>query len=181
MVRSNKARLYVVLYARGQKGAEPERRFHWALAWGPKEEKKDRTGRLWHVKDTYRADLTLGTWWLETKTIVSGMVEGTSLGRVMVGKILDVDRMERVLRDLPLKQGDPKWTCRSWICDALSALADSGAIGTSVDLKDWSEIEVTCRRFANGKVEQGRFRAGTRANVSVLPTYDMLQEKETVP
>jgi hypothetical protein len=100
------------------------------------------------------------------------------LARIVVGKIEDESRLVEIFRSIPVVQGDPNWRCRTWVAQALDAIAKDGkAVGTSV--LDWARIERTARDYVRQKTAAGRY--GRNADMSMpKPTWDMIEGRETV-
>ncbi|KAJ5780060.1 hypothetical protein N7457_005220 [Penicillium paradoxum] len=71
----------------------------------------------------------------------------------MVGKVADGNRLVKILRNTPIRQGQPGWNCVSWVKEALEMLKDdSKALGTSV--------------VAWEKVRNGAYLSGVRIDHS---------------
>lgn len=184
MAPSNKTRLYVTLYATGQRPGNTERLFHWALTTGPKVEDYDSYGHRMHVKNEPVRDGHGGIRQIWRYQDVSVRVIATtqSLARIRIGKILDEDKVRQIVAEVPVVQRDPNWRCRQWVIDAIRALAaSSGVVGRSVDLGNWQAIEDTAKRYANEKIEAGRFRMEGDWDMSLIPTFDMMTGKELIP
>jgi PAB1-binding protein PBP1 len=101
------------------------------------------------------------------------------LARILIAKVEDKARMERVLENVPIVQKDPSWRCRTSIINAVEALQKDGkALGTSK--LDWDEIESTARKYVASKIDAGRY--SERMDMAKpKPTWDMLEAKETAP
>ena len=53
--------------------------------------------------------------------------------RIVVGKVVDGNRLVEILRNTPIRQGQPGWNCVLWVKEALEMLkVDTKALGTSV-------------------------------------------------
>jgi hypothetical protein len=57
-------------------------------------------------------------------------------------------------------------------------VADVGVLGTSVT--DWTTIESTAKRYVQEKKAQHRFDGQVQWNVDKVPTWDLIENKETV-
>ncbi|MCJ1252531.1 hypothetical protein MMC24_000337 [Lignoscripta atroalba] len=147
---------------------------------GPKEEEKaeGERGMRYHAKEVLTGP---GRWeWVfeEHETCLSAA--NMLLVRVMVGKVADVQRLEKTLHNTAVVQGDRAWNCVSWVKDALEALrAEEGkALGTCQ--LDWSTVRDRAMRYCQEKRDQHRFD-GTRSwDMSRAPTYDLLVGRETI-
>ncbi|KJZ73343.1 hypothetical protein HIM_07347 [Hirsutella minnesotensis 3608] len=193
----NKDRLYVALYPSGtvtvaaeqrrfdtgpidsvastdRQPSSTDNRFHWALLLGPKVEgSKPAKGMRYHIKNP----LARG-WVFEERELRDIRTTPNLLVRIMIGKVKSRSRLAKVLRKVPLVEGQADWRCRNWVAEAVAALkADGKALGTAV--LDWGEIERVAEQYAGEKIRAGRF-----TDVSQLfepkPTWDMLQGKETI-
>lgn len=100
------------------------------------------------------------------------------LVRILIAKVKDEARLAEIFRNVPVVQDDPSWRCRTWVRNALEAINQDGrAVGTSI--LDWGQIETVARQYAGDKTEAGRFRDSSLLQ-QPKPTWDMLQERETV-
>jgi hypothetical protein len=141
---------------------------------GPKDEKSKVQGTRYHVKNPP------GVGWIYEETKVDDVrFSAQLLARVLIAKIEDRDRLVAILRNIPVIQNDPHWRCRSWVANALAELAKDGkAVGTS--RLSWTEIETIGREYVARKKAEGRYQ---RLDIVMAPrpTWDSLQEKETIP
>ncbi|KAL4810738.1 hypothetical protein BDV18DRAFT_155350 [Aspergillus unguis] len=170
---SNKKRLYVALYPSGVVNSE-ERRYHWGFLVGPKLEKASAVpGMRYHVKNTP----TKG-WEYQEVELPDVRTTTTLLARLLIAKIEDEERLVRIIRSIPVLQNDPNWRCRTWLANALEAIARDGkAVGTS--LLDWTKIEPTARRYVADKNSAGRYQSAEKL-AGPRPTWDMILDKEIV-
>lgn len=175
MFGSNKDRIYVALYARG--GQDPNT-YHWAIIIGPKNEVEGGQGGRYHVKHD---PLQPGESFWKYEDLPIPLTQTASLlARVTIGKVTDKSRLERVLKNVPLVQGDPAWTCRVWVRDAIAALvADGKCLGTSVT--DWTTVEQACNNYVGEKRAARRYDGSGSWKAGTVPTYDLLERKETIP
>ncbi|KAI0401939.1 hypothetical protein F4802DRAFT_600623 [Xylaria palmicola] len=169
---SNKPRLYIAMYPSGVVNNE-ELKYHWAFLIGPKDESKEEVpGTRYHVKNSPWG------WEYEAASLKDVRSTVNLLARISIAKIEDEKRLISILRQVPLDQGDPNWRCLTWVADALDAIAKDGRCVGTAEL-DWSKIEAFGRRYVRAKTEAGRFSH----NADMLepkPTWDMLEDKETV-
>ena len=178
MAPSNKPRLYVALYARG--GVE-QSTYHWALLSGPKTETDTSQGKRYHIKQyQYNENDQLRTKWAYEELNVPVTPTRMILVRVLVAKIVDWNKMELILRGVPLIQNDASWTCRIWVKDALGYLVGDGhALGTSVS--DWSTVENAATRYVQVKKDQHRFDGQVQWDMEKVPTWDLIENREAIP
>lgn len=128
----------------------------------------------YHVKNTARKE-----WRYEEVGVNNVQNTVTLLARIVIGKVKDGTRLIAILRGLSVVQNDPSWRCRTWVANALAELAKDGkALGTSQ--LDWAKVEETARQYVGQKIAAGRYEKAEEA-MKPRPTWDMLQDKETVP
>ncbi|KAG9559513.1 hypothetical protein KCU79_g8223, partial [Aureobasidium melanogenum] len=150
---SNKAQLYVALYVRGGAAKMPgkEDTYHWALLVGPKSDKQ----AYFH-----------GT---------TQMV----LVRILIAKIEDIDKLAQLLRQIPIRQEQQGWNCVLWIKEALSELQTStNIVGTNV--LEWEAVRNAAMSYCQQKKDEHRFDGTVKVDDSRVPTFDLIQGKETI-
>ncbi|KAH0353159.1 hypothetical protein KCU81_g1582, partial [Aureobasidium melanogenum] len=155
---SNKARLYVALYVRGGAAKMPgeEDTYHWALLVGPKSDKADD-----EEKPATMAPMQM------------------ILIRILIGKIEHTDRLAQILQQIPIRQEQQGWNCVLWIKEALSVLqAATNVMGTSV--LDWEAVRSAAMSYCQRKRDEHRFDGTTNVDTSRIPTFDLIQGKETI-
>ncbi|KAI0874858.1 hypothetical protein GGS24DRAFT_500333 [Hypoxylon argillaceum] len=169
---SNKARLYIAIHPSGVVNNE-ERKYHWAFLIGPKEKNQAVVaGIRCHVKNT------LNTWKFEEASVSNIQCTTSLLGRILVAKITDQQRLLTLLRQVPVVQGDSNWRCRTWVANALDAIARDGTCVSTAEL-DWQKIEALARQYVGRKTASGRYNS-TADWVKPRPTWDMLDNKEVI-
>ncbi|KAL4768261.1 hypothetical protein BDW60DRAFT_219871 [Aspergillus nidulans var. acristatus] len=154
---SNKDRLYVALYARGGNPTMPgkEDTYHWALL------PRLGGGSEWFFEER------------ECPLAPTSML----LVRIMVGKIADGNRLVEILRNTPIRQGQPGWNCVFWVKEALDKLkVESKALGTSV--VEWEKVRNEAMNYCQRKKDQHRFDGQGNFNMRKVPTYDLMERKE---
>ncbi|KAL4950478.1 hypothetical protein BDW69DRAFT_57028 [Aspergillus filifer] len=188
----NKLRLYVALYPSGVvnneerkyflpihgqfviPGIDLQHRYHWGFVVGPKSENAPEVpGKRYHVKN-----IPVKGWEYQEVDLADVRTTTTLLARVLVAKIEDEERLALIIRSIPIIQNDPNWRCRTWLANALEAIAKDGkAVGTSE--LDWRKIEPTARRYVAEKTSAGRYESA--ANLAgPRPTWDMITNKQIV-
>ncbi|KAI2084927.1 hypothetical protein LOZ36_004428 [Ophidiomyces ophidiicola] len=177
MPTRNKDRVYVALYARG--GNEPNT-YHWAIIVGPKKEGDGKLGYRYHVKHVL-VPAALGQVKWEYQAIEIPLFQTAMLlGRIMVAKVTDGTQLHRSLAAVPIIQNNPEWTCRTWVKDAVASLeADGKSLGTRVT--NWEEIEKTANEYIGTKRQQRRYDGSGPWKFRTVPTFDLIQKKETIP
>lgn len=174
MPASDKPRLYIALYARGN--SNDGEAFHWALVVGPKSETPNSRGARYHAKNPPGATQN----WVYERRETSMMPTNMLLLRMVVAKVTDWARLEQVLAAVALVQNDSSWNCRLWVRDALAALeADGHSLGTK--RVGWDDVEQQLRQYAQNKIAQHRFDGQADWDMSKVPTYDLLEGKEVTP
>jgi len=176
MTPSNKPRLYVALYARG---GEPDT-YHWALIAAPKKETDETKAKRYHVRQRmYTEDGRSWNQWEYEELDITTLATRMILVRIMVAKILNWPKLEEVVRAVPIVQNDKSWTCRIWVRNAMASLAaEAGVLGRSVT--DWPTIESSAKQYARKKKDQHRFDGEGDWDMSKVPTWDLIENKETI-
>ncbi|POS73721.1 hypothetical protein DHEL01_v207890 [Diaporthe helianthi] len=186
---SNKDRLYIALYARGGDSVMSggEDKYHWALLVGPKHEDSNSKGKRFHVKETMTTvdGSTQSRWVFEEREI--GMnPTAMILVRVIIGKVVSLERVASVLRNVPVNGGQPGWNCISWLRDALEMLrADGKALSGSRSsaAAAWEEDREAALGYVRRKEREHRFDGKAAPgwfDMSRVATYDFLRGEEVV-
>lgn len=102
------------------------------------------------------------------------------LVRVMIGKVEKKDRLENVMRSVPVVQGDVAWNCVVWIREALKRLQEDGkAMGTA--MLEWQTVRNATMEYAQRKRSQHRFDGQGNFDMQKAATFDLLAGVEIVP
>ncbi|PWY69035.1 hypothetical protein BO94DRAFT_540166 [Aspergillus sclerotioniger CBS 115572] len=154
--------------------------YHWAHMVGPKIEGGEKTtGVLYHAREKPKAGGAPGFEWSFENRSCSLAPTNMLLVRVMIGKVTDSSRLTEILCSTPVRGGQPGWNCISWIREALERIrADKKALGTSVT--EWDTIRNAAMTYCQQKKDQHRFDGQGNFNMSKAPTYDLMQQKETI-
>ncbi|EFR01047.1 hypothetical protein MGYG_04050 [Nannizzia gypsea CBS 118893] len=171
--KPEKKRLYVALYPSGVVNNE-ERKYHWAFLVGPKvEDANEVPGDRYHVKNS-----PLGVWEYEELPLRNVRNTVNLLVRLVIGKVEDEERLIKIFRQVPLVQNDESWRCRTWVKEALGAIAKDGqAVGSAV--LEWEKIEAKARSYVADKTAGGRFNSVEKL-AHPKPTWDMTENKEEI-
>jgi hypothetical protein len=161
----------------GDESVRP-RRFHWALLVCPKS--GNGPTYRYHVINTLQPGVAGQRWRFEARPLANFSTQ-LLLTRMLIAKIDRPADLGRSLESLRLVQGDPAWTCRVWVSEAIQQLDQDGILGHS-KITDWARIEQACREYAESKYAvrrwsdepNGRWIAGQTA------TYDLLHGKEVI-
>lgn len=206
----DKERLYVGLYVRGSapkmprgedesvslshavptnrlsanKDAKPTHRYHWAFLAGPKQHPKSGSRHImYHAKERLVMSGNPPQLRPEWQYVNDSDRAAMLLVRVVVGKIIDRDRLEQIFRNVPLRTDDPDWNCVLWMEDAFRrVLADDQALASTV--KDWESVRCKAMWYVSHKKAAHRFD-GKDSDTFLDPmkpaTWDMLRNLEMTP
>ena len=145
---------------------------------GPKKEFEDRRGMRYHAKERISAR-GKSEWFFEGED-VSLRATNMLLVRITIAKVLDNQRLKGILRQIPIKQGEPGWNCVIWVKEALEALrADEKALGTG-DI-GWQKVRDTAMGYIQQKKDEHRFDGRANFDLDRPATYSLLEMEETIP
>jgi hypothetical protein len=147
------------------------------LLAGPKTEESGTNGTRYHAKERMAAG-GISEWAFEERT-ASMMPTQMILTRVLVAKVENMERLAQLLRQIPIRQGQEGWNCVSWVQEALSELGKSKKIvGTSA--VEWNAVRDAAMDYVQRKKAQHRFDGEGSFDTSHVPTFDLIQKKETI-
>ncbi|KAI9808964.1 MAG: hypothetical protein M1826_003942 [Phylliscum demangeonii] len=179
---SNKARLYLALYAR----LKDPNTYHYALHVSPKHEGLDPAARQ-SMKHHCINLLQLGEggtpvviWTYEAKAI-DPHTDDRILARVLLGKIQPPERpdpLESVLAAVPARQDDASFNCAEWISLALRDLERVGLVRTKRPALDWGLAKKAASDYVGRKKREGRYDVDWKGDRSQVATYDLMLDKE---
>ncbi|KAI1193015.1 hypothetical protein F5X97DRAFT_329028 [Nemania serpens] len=179
---SDKDRLYLALYARGGSPTMPGREdaYHWALIVASKTDPdEDRHAIRLHAKENMAGTPPKLVWAYEEQPIASGP-QFMLLTRVVIGKVLDKDRLRSVIGGIPVRPETPGWNCVGWVREAVDAvLKDDKALSSTVET--WTEIKDTAMHYIESKKASHRFDGQGKLSGGTAATWDMLQNREIIP
>ncbi|PIB02342.1 hypothetical protein CB0940_00854 [Cercospora beticola] len=189
----NKDRFYLALYTRAAstKPVMPgkEDKYHWAFLIGPKHENKSSQGTKCHAKDVVIIDETKDKYTIRTEyhfeerkvwlTAVDMIVV-----RLLLGKVLDKERLMDVLRGTRVKKHSDAggWNSVSWTKDVLDRLTrEDGILGASVI--EWETVRHSALWYIEEKTAQHRFdgKAIGTFDKTKVPTWDLVNDIELEP
>lgn len=107
------------------------------------------------------------------------MATNQLLARIIVGHIKDRAKLFHILNRIPVVQEDPNFNCVVWVQRALSAVQQDGECVTPE--LDWEKIRDAALTYVRQKKEQGRYNGMGKFNMDLVATFDMLEQKETIP
>lgn len=146
---------------------------------GPKRPGIGKRSIRYHAKERINPDRKRSEWIFEESENAldsSNMI----LVRILVGKVVDGHRVVEILRSTPIRQAEPGWNCVGWVQEALQRLrADGTALGRS-SIVEWVVVRDEAMRYCQRKEEEHRFDGKGGFDMTVIPTYDLIQEKEVV-
>ena len=131
----------------------------------------------YHAKERERVGGGIEWFFEEIKTPL--MPTRMILCRVMIGKVEDKQRLVQILSKVPIRQEQANWNCVFWVKEALEEhKADSKAIGTSV--LDWGSVRDGVMGYTQKKKDEPRFDGKGNIDMSKVPTFDLIERKETI-
>lgn len=114
-------------------------------------------------------------WVFEERPLATEML----LVRIVIAKIKNQASLEKILRSVPIRQGEPGWNCVGWVKEALHLLvAGDKALGTNV--AEWETVRDVAMSYCQQKRIQHRFDGKGDFDTAKPATYDLLQEKEVI-
>jgi hypothetical protein len=179
----NKARLHLAFYARPK---FPET-YHFALLVCPKDSEKAILEAIpvskYHVKNTLRnIDGSLSQPWVPDFSLVVPTTDPRLLSRVIIAKILQPQKVQQILKEVPIFQSDTKegenFDCLEWVRLAVESLRTAEVITKS---PDWEETMNQARRYVEDEKVKGRWRISwIGSNPERIPTLDILTARKIV-
>lgn len=190
---SNKDRLYIALHPRGGTVHTPlgQERYHWSLVLAPKGSHACSSDHvILHAKETLSeggGGVAGGTsTWVFEERRVPPERSMPLLARVCVAKVVQREKLLQILRAVPVRAGEVQgWNCVGWVREALARLEqEKHVLGRNVLGRDWEEQRDACTAYVKRKKEAHRYdgqAAEGEYDMSLIPTWDMLLGRETVP
>lgn len=144
---------------------------------GPKDDIKHERGTRYHAKEVLKPDA--GFEWAFEEKPTSMMPTQRILVRLVIAKIEDTDGLAKLLRQIPIRPEQEGWNCVLWVKDALTYLERSKSIlGRSVI--EWETVRRAAMSYCQQKIDQHRFDGKGKFDISRVPTFDLIQQKETI-
>jgi hypothetical protein len=154
------------------------KRYHWALVVGSKEQVENGSASRFHAKE-HTAGLNAPVWVFEERAIDSSASE-MLLVRVMIAKVEKKDRLNFIVRKIPVKQGAAERNDIVWVQEVLRNLeADGRTLGTAV--VEWTKVRNAMMDYCQQKKDGYRFGEQQNYDESRVPTYDLIEGKERIP
>ena len=128
----------------------------------------------------------------EEQDLSSSPVAQRGLIRITVCKVIDDERLQTLLRDLPVREEDPTFTCLTWVREAFCKLHEDGkAVKSYLRAEDWNSVETCARTYCKRKRDLGRFHDGNVAvdnngappmwDVKKISTFNYWENREITP
>ena len=134
-------------------------------------------GYRYHAKE--RLELAGGSKWVFEERECPLAPTSMLLIRIIVGKVADGHRLVEILRNTPIRQGQPGWNCVFWVKEALELLkVDPKALGTNV--VEWERVRTQAMNYCQRKKDLHRFDGQGNFDMKKVPTYDLIQQKEII-
>ena len=139
----HKKRLYVALYDRFSATT-----FHWSLLLVEKNGVgEDILSHRYHVTTLDALGKVTKVWKYDKEVYTNLYRSRTIVSLVRIGKV-DKDQGavigDLVEKDVAIVQGDPSWTCRVWVSEAIRVLQRNGIVSSF----DVGELESFCKERA---------------------------------
>lgn len=145
---------------------------------GPKAEVEGGRGIRYHAKDKPKQGG--GSEWSFEELDCPLYPTNMLLVRIMIGKVKERSRLAVILRNTPIRQDQPGWNCVLWIKEALERVKEDGkALGTSV--LEWEKVRDGAMKYCQIKREEHRFDSQGNFDMRLAATYDLIEQKETIP
>ena len=152
-------------------------RYHWALISGPKKDDANVKGVRYDAKERITKSGKTEWYFEERRGGVDG--NGMLLIRLIVAKVARPSELVHILRQVPVKQGVPGWNCVAWVNEALEKLEAHGKV-LGTHRTEWLDVTDTALWYVEKKKCEHRFDGKGDYDTSNVPTYDLMESKETV-
>lgn len=144
---------------------------------GPKIEAEGSLGYRYHAKERIQPE-GISEWYFEERAC-SLFPTSMLLVRVMIGKVAERNRLVKILRNTPIRRGQPGWNCVSWVQEALETMkADGNVLGTNS--AEWEKVRDEAMSYCQRKKDQHRFNGQGNYDGKKVPTYDLIEMKEVI-
>ena len=101
------------------------------------------------------------------------------LVRIMIAKVEKKERFVSIVRNTPIRQDMAGWSCVGWVQEVLQGLeADEEALGTGVT--EWATVKIAAMEYCEWKMAERRFNGQVNYDMTQVPTYDLIERKETI-
>lgn len=161
----------------------PNSSYHWALVVEPKKEAEGSRGHGFHAKETLCFSGTPAiaeTVWHYEGREVAMVPTSMLLVRVLIGKVKNMSRLRKIIKDTPVRAEDEGWNCVGWVKEAATAVLEDGkALGTKA--RDWMAIKDTAMQYVEKKKASHRFDGSRTFDPTKAATWDMLDGVEQAP
>jgi hypothetical protein len=150
--------------------------YHWSLIVGPKTETKGSQGTRYHAKEEIGED---GMKRFQFEEVACSLLPTRMLlVRVLIAKVEDSERLAGVMRQIPIGTRDQGWNCVTWVRDVLERLQrEEKILGRKII--DWQKVRDAAMEYCQRKRDQHRFDGKGQFDPNKVPTYGLLEGKET--
>ncbi|KIM95991.1 hypothetical protein OIDMADRAFT_44786 [Oidiodendron maius Zn] len=164
----NKDRLYVGLYACGGGDRMPG---------GEDSDNGNVEGVRYDAKERMTKSSKTKWYFEERRGGVDG--NGMLLIRLIVAKVPQPSELIHILRQVPVKQGLPGWNCVAWVKEALEKIEAHGKV-LGTHRAEWLDVMDTALWYVEKKKPEHRFDGQGDYDINNVPTYDLMESKETM-
>lgn len=162
--------------------------YHWSLTIGPDSGSDSDSGVLFHAHQELEVmDNQLRSVWRFQERAIHMEPTNMILVRVLLGKIRKRDRVESLLRQIPVRGDIAGWNCVSWVMDALATLKryqDSGSRMFGKHVLEWNAVRLSALHYVQYKRENHRFDGSAEPGTfdqRKVATWDILKDREKNP
>jgi hypothetical protein len=73
----------------------------------------------YHVRNFPKQGYKYGEWVYEDRPLTNAQHSISLVGRILIGKIENEERLIRIIKETPIVQHNPNRRCRTWCADVL--------------------------------------------------------------
>lgn len=124
-----------------------------------------------------------GTQWVYEERDIGMNPTAMILVRIVIGKVMNMERVMAVLRDVPIRDNQSGWNCVWWVNEALEMLRQEGKALSRASVTDWAQVRGTALGYVKRKEREHRFDGGAPPglfDMDRVATYDLLQMAEII-
>lgn len=165
----NKHRIFVTFQHRNDRPG-----FHWSIMVAPKRENGDEKPTVYDATNTIAAGYESGQWRYRVRKD-DLLSYGNFVARVLVAKIspAQAETIDSLMESAPVVQGDPSWTCVSWVKGALDVLRMSDEDSELSAIIDGDTVDKLGVAFAKSCLNVILERGHAHASLSDVPIKDL--------
>ena len=105
------------------------------------------------------------------------------LVRIVIGKVMSLERVMALLREVPVRDNQSGWNCVWWVREALDMLRADGKALSRTSVTDWEQVRGTAMGYVRRKEKEHRFDGGAPPGIfdmDRVATYDLLTMDEII-